>query len=301
LAIQEGFLLSKPKKKNPEVYLFWDEDFLTLELGLDHTVWYAVEDPPDFFTSVSAHQCQKCGQVQIVTSEADLDHSEQREMGPEYWYYIHEDLTCPRCGEQSIIDIIVTYYAFCWDIDSDNLGVKDVWIEGLDWLAQKYAELETTSAEKETLTLSLKNQAEEMLKRFNESKMYVLMVEGRDDIFVWEQFLKKHTIQADSVDIMKYGDGGLNEAMKGAEFFTGRKMGRIPHKLILDSDNDPDSILKALKKNGINKKHFHILKEKEIESYLLDYRAISTVLSIDLKEVEDFAQNLGQMEKRSLM
>jgi len=293
--------LSKGKIiENSEVHLFHENDFLSLEMGLNYTQWHVVEELPDFFTSVSAHRCKKCDQTLIVIGEASFEETDQREMGPEYYYYIHQDLTCPKCGQDAEVGIQITYYAHCWDIDSDNIGVEDVWIEGLDWLAEKYWELERISAEKETLTRKLERQAEEALRLSERSNFYVLIVEGKDDVAVWEQFLSNREIPLDNVQIEKYGEGGLNEAIKAAKLFSGKKLKLIPHKLILDSDNDPKSVLKTLKENGIKKEHFHILERKEIDSYLLDEQAISDVLSIKKEDLEDFTKNLKLKGKARL-
>lgn len=290
----------KTEPNKPEVFLFNKDDFVTLELELNYTQGQPVEETPDYFNSISAHKCETCGQIIILNSEARFDHNDDREMRWESFYYIDEDRACPNCGRSIKINFQISYYAFCWDIDSDNDGVKNIWVEGLDWLAQKYYEEEIEGAPKDELINELKQKTKYLLARSERDKVFILIVEGKDDIFVWQQFLVKQGIPKGYVEVKKYGGGGADEAIKAAKFFTGLRTRLIPHKLILDSDNNSELTSKKLRENRIRKEHVSILKQKEIECYLLDYPTISRLLDVDLKDLEGYTAELRSDGKEKL-
>jgi len=286
-------------KKSHEVYIFDNEHFLALDLK--ESIGYGISEPPEFFTWVSAYKCQKCGQIIILSGDAGLDEKEEREMGFEYFYHGEDMLDCPQCHKEITVEVDFSEYAMGWICDESNSGVDGIAIDGLDWLARQYFNSERALREKEELegTASmLTHQLTQLVELIKEKSMYVLMVEGKDDRAVWEQFLLRGNIPLDCVDIPVYGEGGLDEAVKMAAMFRGKKLKNIPHKLILDSDNDIKSATEKLEKKGIDKRDYCILKEKEIESYLLDEEAIARVLTVEIDELRAFNKGLkGGMGK----
>ena len=82
----------------------------------------------------------------------------------------------------------------------------------------------------------------------------------------------------------------MDEAIKACTLLDKPVLKDIPKKLILDSDNNRDETEKKLKKYGIGKENYHILEKKEIDSYLIDSKALSTVSGLDEKYVEDLIE-----------
>jgi len=280
-------------KKLPEIY-FIAEGYC-LVLNEKESVGHVFSKEPEYFEWISACRCNKCGQIIIIFGDAQFDHAKEREMGPEYWYFDTQYYNCPNCGQSIIADLILTQYAYIWDCELDLSGAEKIHLEGLRELAEIKAHYESILSEKRTLEqriLILQNRIQQIKDRAESIKIYVLIVEGKDDQVIWEQFLKREGAPMDSIEILTYGKGGIDEAIKAATMFRGRVLRKIPHKLIIDSDNNIKEVESKLKKHGIRRDNFHILKEKEIEAYLLDEEAIARVLSIDITELKEFIKKL---------
>lgn len=252
-------------------------------------------EKPEYIDWISACRCKGCGQIITLFGAVEFDHTEKREMGPQYFYYDQNYSNCPNCGQDIDTDLMLTEYAYCWDYELDLSGAESILVEGLKSLAERQAKLESRTLETETLEkrmARLKDRIKQLKKQSESKNMYVLIVEGKDDQVVWEQFLLQENTPIHSIEILKYGDGGLDEAIKAAVMFRGRKLKMIPHKLIIDSDNNLEIAKKKLEKRGISESDFHILQKKEIDAYLLDQEAISQVLSINAEELEEFCGQL---------
>lgn len=289
-------------EKSHRIYIFDDENFLVLDP--EESVGYSVPDKPHFFTWVSAYKCQKCGQIMILSGDAELVGTDEREMGKEYFYHDENYLDCPQCKQKIAIEIGFSEYATGWFCEEDNSGIDEIGIDGLEWLAEEYFNSIKALREKEALEgvgSRLTHQLKELVEIVEKKRMYVLIVEGKDDRAIWEQFLLKEGIPLDLVDIPVYGEGGLNEAVKLATVFRLKRLKMVPHKLMLDSDNDIKSTIEKLEKNGIEKSDYHILKEKEIESYIIDEDAIARVVSVNVEEIRAFNEKLkGAIGKERL-
>jgi len=112
---------------------------------------------------------------------------------------------------------------------------------------------------------------------------FLIIVEGDDDLEVIRQFFINGGIDMNRISIVKYGKGGCEEAIKFLKSFKSRILKEIPHLLILDSDNKKEEYEKKLKSEGFLKEEYYIFDQKEIESYLIDIKAISTILSVPEK------------------
>jgi len=136
------------------------------------------------------------------------------------------------------------------------------------------------------------------------SPSYLLIVEGRDDVKVWGKFLERENVDPIKVRIASSGEpaGGHTKALEIGKFI---KRARIPtpFKIILDSDNKHQEKEETLKKEGFKDNEYHILSEKEIESYLVDAKAISSLTAKPTEEVEESihsAQGSGKAKLKNI-
>ena len=136
------------------------------------------------------------------------------------------------------------------------------------------------------------------------SPSYLLIVEGRDDAKVWGKFLERENVDPIKVRVVSSGEpaGGHTKALEIGKFI---KRARIPtpFKIILDSDNKHQEKEETLKKEGFKDNEYHILSEKEIESYLVDAKAISSLTAKPTEEVEESiptAQGSGKAKLKNI-
>ena len=142
----------------------------------------------------------------------------------------------------------------------------------------------------------------------SEMPLFLLIVEGRDDNKIWRQFLQKTGIDflTNKVYVVSPGDsedknGGWRKAIEMGIFI---KKARIstPFIIVLDSDGKSSRAEKEkeLRQEGISTEKYHILDEKEIESYLLDPVGISGVTTKNVSEVEEAMSNSKRGGKEKL-
>ena len=136
------------------------------------------------------------------------------------------------------------------------------------------------------------------------SPSYLLIVEGRDDVKVWGKFLERENVDPIKVRVASSGEpaGGHTKALEIGKFI---KRARIPtpFKIILDSDNKHQEKEETLQKEGFKDNEYHILSEKEIESYLVDAKAISSLTAKPTEEVEESmrsAQGSGKAKLKNI-
>lgn len=133
------------------------------------------------------------------------------------------------------------------------------------------------------------------------SPSYLLIVEGRDDVKVWGKFLERENIDPIRVRVASSGEpsGGHTKALEIGKFI---KRARIPtpFKIIVDSDNKHQEKEDTLKQEGFKPNEYHILSEKEIESYLIDAKAISNVTAKSIEEVNKAIENSKGSGKEKL-
>jgi hypothetical protein len=269
----------------------------------DESIGYGIAEMPDFLTWVSAYKCKNCGNVVIFEGSAELVETEPREMGSEYFFHAEDYRQCSNCQQGILVRFDLTYYGLSWILEDESKGVEGIGIEGLDWLAKQYWKSESVALEKEMLVKTesrLRHHLERLVEQVEELRTYVLIVEGKDDRAVWEQLLQREGVPVERVEVHIYGDGGVDEAIKLLSVFRGKKLRLIPHKLILDSDNNAKVVEEKLRDRQVGKESCYILKEKEIESYLLDEEAIARILSVDIEHVKSYSEQLRGSGKEKL-
>ena len=138
--------------------------------------------------------------------------------------------------------------------------------------------------------------------------LFLLIVEGRDDNKIWRQFLQKTGIDliTNKVSVASPGNsedknGGYKEAIKLGIFIQRLRI-PTPFMIVLDSDGESRRAEKEkeLKQARFSIEEYHILDEKEIESYLLDPVGISGVTTKNVNEVEEAMRNSKRGGKEKL-
>jgi 5S rRNA maturation endonuclease (ribonuclease M5) len=113
----------------------------------------------------------------------------------------------------------------------------------------------------------------------------ILIVEGKDDKAILQQLLAKTKLDVTKIVLTTGAHaGGWEDAIRTVEFLKRIRL-EIPCFVVLDSNGDPKGKLSALTKLGVTEKNAHVLKKKEIESYIIDPQALSKVLNADSDEI----------------
>ncbi len=277
------------EKLNPEIYL--QHKSLFFRVIQSETIGMTVYDLPDLLKWIAAYRCNKCTQIAIFEGEAECFDHQQREMGFETFYGSTDILYCPNCDEEITFESFISYYAMSWfcEFECDNAELVQInqlrlYLKALHESKMELRKLQ--SKEKDIL-----RRLELLAEHAKKMNGYILIVEGDDDLEVWNRLLMTKNVDLTKIDIAKYGEGGMDAAIKAAKFFKGKVLKTIPHKLIIDSDNMGDEIKNKLRKSGI--KSYHILEKKEIESYLIEPKALSQILNIDMKTIDEELNNIG--------
>lgn len=131
---------------------------------------------------------------------------------------------------------------------------------------------------------------------------YILVLEGKDDVFVWRGLLQKKGIEPDSNNIRIISgshDGGFTEAISAFQAIKKIQL-QCKMKLVVDSDNKKEAQEKKIKDANIGSSEYKILEEKEIESYLLDAKALSSITSVSKDIVENKIRSVKRRGKEQL-
>lgn len=129
---------------------------------------------------------------------------------------------------------------------------------------------------------------------------FLLIVEGRDDVKIWNKFLERKG--ADPVKIRPVGSGEPGGGNKDIEVGKFLKRARIPvlFMIIRDSDNRKEEKERELQNKGFKPAEYHVLSKKEIEDYLLDPKAISGITGKTLEQVRETITNTKGTGKEKL-
>jgi predicted ATPase len=121
--------------------------------------------------------------------------------------------------------------------------------------------------------------------------LLVVVVEGRDDIKIWRQFLSRAGIDLASAPIRimsGYRSGGREDVLAAVIFLS--KIGPpISYYAILDNDGR-DEVGGKLRQAGIPAENMHFLSNGEIEDYLMEPSAIASLTHRQRSEVEQILE-----------
>lgn len=283
-----------------EVYLESEEEFLTLPLSSSTSSVYVIWDLPQWFFWYLPFKCNKCGQISLFQGEIEIGESHQREMGSQVIYGGSDTFYCEKCDNEITVEVSVDNYAHGWDVEIGTNEATPMLIEGLENFLEGLHDKSCKLKELEVQKTDLESRLQVLVEHAIKTRGYVLIVEGDDDEEVWGQLIRNFGIDSSRVNIAKYGDGGLNSAIKAAKFFRGRILKSTPHKLIIDSDNERKKVIQELKKHGIKPVDCHILRRKEIESYLMDSHAIAQILNVSKSIIDYNMKEFGCSGKEEL-
>ncbi|MFQ5859465.1 MAG: AAA family ATPase, partial [Anaerolineae bacterium] len=115
---------------------------------------------------------------------------------------------------------------------------------------------------------------------------FVLVVEGHDDVKIWEKLLEHGKVDNAAVRIVK-GEGWQDACAITRYVGFLRRIGvhSLNYLLVLDSDGDQEKRDQEVRSLGLNSNEFIVLSQKELESYLLDPAALAGVTGRQPKEV----------------
>jgi len=117
---------------------------------------------------------------------------------------------------------------------------------------------------------------------------FVLVCEGKTDKAIWTALIGRGGVNTSRVKIVEH-DGGWQESIRvGMLLRILNDVGTIcvPFVVLLDSDNKSGAKQAEAKRAGLSEDEYHVLAEKEIESYLLDADAIADALGLDQPAVK---------------
>ena len=129
----------------------------------------------------------------------------------------------------------------------------------------------------------------------------LILVEGSDDYKIFKEFLKKSGIDVEKEKIRILNLGGYSEAIKFGKFIKNARIG-IPFLTILDSDtgNEKEDKLQKIRDARFKPHEYIILEKKELEGYLLDTNAISSMLKLKPEVVREAIEKANGNGKKPL-
>jgi len=123
----------------------------------------------------------------------------------------------------------------------------------------------------------------------------LLVLEGPDDAAIWPKFISRARLPLEKMKLIHARNGGWAEAGKAAALFKKLHMLGLPavrSLLIVESDEDRDTKITKLREYGLDEADYHILP-LDIEAYLINISAISSVLNKPSKKVQQAVRKAG--------
>ena len=274
---------TKNTNSKPAVYIMQNDVMITI--SENDSISYGVEDLSNNWNCLIPFKCLTCNGIGILKTIIECTEVVNRNQGIERYYTATEIIYCRQCEQEISMDILITHYVSNWFCEIDCSDAILVWIDGFYWICKQLTQLKLEISNFEHRKITHLHHIKKLVEE-NHSSL-ILLVEGRDDVAIWKQLLIKEDVNLTKISIEKYGHGGIEEAIKAAKFFRTPGLKSIPHKLILDSDGNPSELTTRLtRKEKLDRKSFHILEQKEIESYLIEPRVIAKILNKEINEVE---------------
>ncbi len=279
-------------QQNFPLFLVLKRDYVVVRYD-EHVHNVVPEETLDPELAIVAAKCEKCGTAHLLFDSAvEQTEAHERGMGSKRYYVADCWSYCDHCKVDLHIEASYSVYAFEWvffDYTSD--GCEPVDLVGLDQLVKEMPEPHPSWDE-------------EVNQWVKEPKGFAMFTEGEDDKLVIGEFLKK-LYKVDDLSIVGVHvftgikGGGKEEVVASARYVTDviRKAGdSIPYTVVLDGD--ASSWASSLR--GDIARHLFILSEKEVESYLLDSRAIAKALAVEESRVAELLKNNTTRGKEDL-
>jgi hypothetical protein len=283
--------LTEHKRKN-HLFIFSAENFVSVAFG-GYAFW-----PPDFevLSLAVAAVCKDCGEVNFLhDEEPEETESHEREMGSEVYYAGQCIGECGSCGLEDLsVEVQFTVYANqCEFFDYRENNCIFTNISGYDRTLTKIRDAVfrsyTRAVDEEALAEWVRDPAG-----------CAVFVEGDDDQAVVDEFLKR------SANLWRAGyawqlfkgmsGGGKEQAVRSANYVSkvSKRIGRsIPYLIVVDGDAKDwlDS------QDEIDPKRLFLLSEKEIDSYLLQPKAIAEVFDVAESVIQTMMPSGGGKEQ----
>ena len=185
-------------------------------------------------------KCTKCGTPSVQWGNLEDVLHEPRENGIEVYYSATNESECSQCGQKQQLDFDLTVYSFSWLWQANiRKGLDFSALDGFEDIVRLVKRGISKSDEVERLEARvdhLKFDRDILRKSIGENVPFTLIVEGRDDVAIWEQLMKSSNVPMKRVALVRYGTGGLGEAIKLARVFHSKVLKELPHLQIVDSD-----------------------------------------------------------------
>lgn len=133
------------------------------------------------------------------------------------------------------------------------------------------------------------------------SSVLIIVVEGRDDVKIWRQFLSRSDIDLSQMPIRIVSglrSGGYTDVLSACKFLS-RIGPPVSYYAILDGDAK-QGIDGKLSKENLKEENFHFLAKGEIEDYLVEPAAIAALLNRSQEEVKAVVECIGGHGKERL-
>ncbi len=236
-------------------------------------------------SAIVAAGCNKCGsQYMLIDEDIQDPVIEDREMGSERYYWANCQAECGKCEHDLTAEVAFSVYAFEWvvaEIDCENCEIVD--LNGFELPIEEGRRIKEPPK---------KGDVEETELWAESPTGCAVFVEGKTDQFIVTEFLRR-VLNADpasvGITVLTGIGGGREFVVKSAAFVanvTKRVQKELPYVIVLDGD----AIGWAKTVKGPESRRLFLLSKKEIESYLMDPRAIARAFASGEREVASLMQ-----------
>jgi len=283
------------------VYVLLADDYVGLPA--DESVFHYCE-LFDLEAAVVAVKCETCGATSLLWGDCpEQTEVHEREMGPERYFAASCWGRCDNCDKEMSADLQFSVYAWSWVfIDADCENCEMTSLSGLRLIVKELTKswAKLRSGEDESAD---EREIEEWAQKPSGCAVFV---EGEDDRSVISEFLRRQ-VEGELFDLSIHlfrglGGGGRELAVNSAKYVSeiAKRVGSpIPYIIVLDGD--ASNWAKTQKE--IDASRVFVLSRKEIDSFLLESRAIAEVCGVTDEKVRDLlgAKRQGKEELESIL
>jgi len=242
-------------------------------------------DPDELLSSPSMSVfavavCSECkSHYLLVDDDVQEVEVDERQMGNEVYYAADCWGRCESCKLDLNVKVDFSTYAGEWvliDHDSDNCEMAEL-PQGLETLIEEVRKIRVPA------------EVEEIEDWAESPEGCAVFVEGKDDQLVIMEFLRriaKAEPTSLGINVLRGIDGGGKEWVVRSAAFVDNVMKRVGKEIRYLVVLDGDALSYAKTVQGPVSKRLFLLPKKELESYLLDAKAIAQALASEEAKVQ---------------
>lgn len=284
------------------VILITKDSFLSFRLSATTGEHYSYDGSlhDNILIVLSSCRCKNCNTPNILIGFDGIEifDVEPRSMGNESYFRYEAYGQCGNCGKHIQVTFQFTeyQYTFFYIDDEDAENYIPSFVSNLELVAKEIANL---YREKYAISEEL-----DLITDPTQPKRYRILVEGRDDKPVLEILLERCGLDP-NFDFMVFSGerkgNGFKAVLKIVTLLK-RLETDIPFIAFVDSDNNRAEHIQQLKEAGATDHEMLVLKKEEIEDYLIDAQAISTVIGKSEESVRKFINdNRDKYDSKALL